>query len=138
MIIQPKQNMRFAFLNFFLAPEDSICIFFLILIDKQLIVFFKDAEYIVESTGVFTTVDKCQSHSQASAQKFINTAPLADAPMFVREVNEDKYTEKETVLSNASCTTNCLAPLAKIIYEKFGIIGALMTTVNSYNLIKEQ
>jgi glyceraldehyde 3-phosphate dehydrogenase len=90
------------------------------------------AEYIVESTGVFTTVDKCQPHIQAGAKKVIITAPSADAPMFVMGVNEDKYTGKETVLSNASCTTNCLAPLAKVIHEKFGIVEALMTTVHSY------
>jgi glyceraldehyde 3-phosphate dehydrogenase len=90
------------------------------------------AEYIVESTGVFTTVEKCQPHIDAGAKKVIITAPSADAPMFVMGVNEDKYTGKETVLSNASCTTNCLAPLAKVIHEKFGIVEALMTTVHSY------
>jgi glyceraldehyde 3-phosphate dehydrogenase len=90
------------------------------------------AEYIVESTGVFTTVDKCQPHLTAGAKKVIITAPSADAPMFVMGVNEETYTGKETVLSNASCTTNCLAPLAKIIHEKFGIVEALMTTVHSY------
>jgi glyceraldehyde 3-phosphate dehydrogenase len=90
------------------------------------------AEYIVESTGVFTTVDKCQPHIQAGAKKVIITAPSADAPMFVMGVNEEKYTGKETVISNASCTTNCLAPLAKVIHEKFGIVEALMTTVHSY------
>ncbi|CAF2140465.1 unnamed protein product [Rotaria magnacalcarata] len=90
------------------------------------------AEYIIESTGVFTTIDKCQSHLQAGAKKVIITAPSADAPMFVMGVNEDKYTGKETVLSNASCTTNCLAPLAKVIHEKYGIVEALMTTVHSY------
>jgi glyceraldehyde 3-phosphate dehydrogenase len=90
------------------------------------------AEYIVESTGVFTTIDKCQAHLHAGAKKVVITAPSADAPMFVMGVNEDKYTGKETVLSNASCTTNCLAPLAKVIHEKFGIVEALMTTVHSY------
>lgn len=90
------------------------------------------AEYVVESTGVFTTVEKCQPHIHAGAKKVIITAPSADAPMFVMGVNEDKYTGKETVLSNASCTTNCLAPLAKVIHEKFGIVEALMTTVHSY------
>jgi glyceraldehyde 3-phosphate dehydrogenase len=90
------------------------------------------AEYIVESTGVFTTVDKCQPHLTAGAKKVIITAPSADAPMFVMGVNEETYTGKETVLSNASCTTNCLAPLAKIIHERFGIVEALMTTVHSY------
>ena len=90
------------------------------------------AEYVVESTGVFTTVDKCQPHIQAGAKKVIITAPSADAPMFVMGVNEDKYTGKESVISNASCTTNCLAPLAKVIHEKFGIVEALMTTVHSY------
>ncbi|CAF0867969.1 unnamed protein product [Rotaria sp. Silwood1] len=90
------------------------------------------AEYVVESTGVFTTIDKCQPHLQAGAKKVIITAPSADAPMFVMGVNEDKYTGKETVLSNASCTTNCLAPLAKVVHEKFGILEALMTTVHSY------
>jgi len=89
-------------------------------------------EYVVESTGVFTTTEKCQPHIKAGAKKVIITAPSADAPMFVMGVNEDKYTGKETVISNASCTTNCLAPLAKVINEKFGIVEALMTTVHSY------
>jgi len=92
----------------------------------------KGVEYVVESTGVFTTIDKCQPHLKAGAKKVIITAPSADAPMFVMGVNEDKYTGTETVLSNASCTTNCLAPLAKVVHEKFGIVEALMTTVHSY------
>jgi len=90
------------------------------------------AEYVVESTGVFTTIDKCQPHIQAGAKKVIITAPSADAPMYVMGVNEDKYTGKDSVISNASCTTNCLAPLAKIVHEKFGIVEALMTTIHSY------
>ncbi|CAF1463742.1 unnamed protein product [Didymodactylos carnosus] len=90
------------------------------------------AEYVVESTGVFTTVDKCQPHIQADAKKVIITAPSADAPMFIMGVNEYKYTGKETVFSIASCTTNCLAPLAKGVHEKFGIVEALMTAVHSY------
>ncbi|CAF3839727.1 unnamed protein product [Rotaria sordida] len=85
-------------------------------------------EYIVEATGIFTTIDKCQSYLQAGAKKVIIAAPSTDAPMFIIEVNEEKYTGKETVLSNASCTTNCLAPLVKVIHEKFGIIEGLMTT----------
>jgi len=89
-------------------------------------------DYVVESTGVFTTIDKCQPHLKAGAKKVVITAPSADAPMFVVGVNEDKYTGSETVLSNASCTTNCLAPLAKVINDKFGIVEALMTTVHSY------
>ncbi len=69
--------------------------------------FFEDVEYVVESTGVFKTLDKCQPHIDAGAKRVIITAPSADAPMFVMEVNEDKYTGKETVLSNASCIANC-------------------------------
>ncbi|CAF0994382.1 unnamed protein product [Rotaria sordida] len=100
-----------------------------------------DAEYIFEASGVCTTIDECQSHLQAGSKKVIIAAPSTDAPMFVMGVNEDKYTGKETVISSATCTTNCLAPLAKIIHEKFGIIEALMTTVHSYtpkqNIIDE-
>ncbi|CAF1500682.1 unnamed protein product [Rotaria sordida] len=93
-------------------------------------------EYVVEATGIFTTIDKCQSYLQAGAKKVIIAAPSTDAPMFIIEVNEDKYTGKETVLSNASCTTNCLAPLVKVIHEKFGIIEGLMTTVHSSTSIQ--
>jgi glyceraldehyde 3-phosphate dehydrogenase len=105
--------------------------------DESLTIFFQGAEYIVESTGVFTSVDKCQLHIHAGAKKVIIAAPSNDAPMFVMGVNENKYTGKETVLSNASCTTNCLAPLAKIIHEKFGIVEGLMTTVHLYTPIQK-
>jgi len=89
------------------------------------------AEYIIESSGVFTTVEQASKHIQAGAKKVIITAPSKDAPMFVMGVNHDKYTKDMTVISNASCTTNCLAPLAKVIHEKFGIVEGLMTTVHA-------
>jgi glyceraldehyde 3-phosphate dehydrogenase len=90
------------------------------------------AEYVVEATGVFTTIDKCNAHIHGGAKKVIITAPSADAPMFVCGVNEKTYTKDINILSNASCTTNCLAPLAKVINDKFGIVEGLMTTVHSY------
>ena len=88
-------------------------------------------EYVVESSGVFTTTEKASAHFTGGAKKVIISAPSKDAPMFVIGVNQDKYTKDMNVVSNASCTTNCLAPLAKVINDNFGIKDGLMTTVHS-------
>ena len=90
------------------------------------------AEYVVESTGLFLTKEKAQGHIDAGAKKVIMSAPSKDdTPMFVCGVNLDKYTSDMTFVSNASCTTNCLAPIAKVLNDNFGITDGLMTTVHS-------
>jgi glyceraldehyde 3-phosphate dehydrogenase len=90
-----------------------------------------DVDYVVESTGLFTTLEKAQAHLQAGARKVVISAPSKDAPMFVMGVNTDRYDSAMDIVSNASCTTNCLAPLAKVVNDSFGIASGLMTTVHA-------
>ena len=90
------------------------------------------AEYVVESTGLFLTKEKAQAHIVAGVKHVVMSAPSKDdTPMFVMGVNQDKYTSDMTFVSNASCTTNCLAPIAKVLNDNFGITDGLMTTVHS-------
>lgn len=90
------------------------------------------AEYVVESTGVFTTTDKAKVHFVGGAKKVIISAPSADAPMYVVGCNDDQLNPEHNIVSNASCTTNCLGPLVKVINDAFGIEEALMSTIHAY------
>ena len=88
-------------------------------------------DIVAECTGIFTTLEKAQYHINGGAKKVVISAPSADAPMFVMGVNHESVKATDTIVSNASCTTNCLAPLAKVINDNFGIVEALMTTIHA-------
>ncbi len=89
------------------------------------------ADIVMDCTGIFTTLDKASGHLKAGARKVVISAPSADAPMFVMGVNHHEVKADQTIVSNASCTTNCLAPLAKVIDDEFGLVEGLMTTVHA-------
>lgn len=89
------------------------------------------AEVVAECTGIFTTLETAQAHIDGGAKKVVISAPSADAPMFVMGVNHNEATADQTIVSNASCTTNCLAPVAKVLNDNFGIEEGLMTTVHA-------
>ena len=90
-----------------------------------------DAEYVIESTGLFTTKEKADLHIQGGAKKVVISAPSADAPMFVMGVNHKELKASDKIFSNASCTTNCLAPIAKVLNDAYGITDGLMTTIHA-------
>ncbi|WP_264550104.1 type I glyceraldehyde-3-phosphate dehydrogenase [Flavobacterium sp. N2820] len=90
-----------------------------------------DVDVVAECTGIFTTLETAQYHIDGGAKKVVISAPSADAPMFVMGVNHTEAKATDTIVSNASCTTNCLAPLAKVINDNFGIVEGLMTTVHA-------
>ncbi len=118
-----------------LADEDGL------IIDGKKIKFFKELDpakldwkgidVVIESTGKFTEYDKAKAHLEAGAKKVLVTAPGKNMPMIVVGVNDDTLTDDMKIVSNASCTTNCLAPLAKVIDDNFGIVEGLMTTVHA-------
>lgn len=90
-----------------------------------------NADVVAECTGIFTTLEKAQAHIDGGAKKVVISAPSADAPMFVMGVNHHEATADQVIVSNASCTTNCLAPVAKVLHDNFGIVEGLMTTVHA-------
>ena len=89
------------------------------------------ADYVIECTGIFTTKEKADLHIQGGTKKVVISAPSADAPMFVMGVNHKELKASDTIFSNASCTTNCLAPIAKVLHDKFEITDGLMTTIHA-------
>jgi glyceraldehyde 3-phosphate dehydrogenase len=90
-----------------------------------------DVDYVIESTGLFTSIEKSEAHLRAGAKKVVISAPSPDAPMFVMGVNHYSYAPDMHIISNASCTTNCLAPVAKVLHDNWGILEGLMTTVHA-------
>ena len=90
-----------------------------------------NTDVVAECTGIFTTLEKAQSHLDGGAKKVVISAPSADAPMYVMGVNHIEATADQTIVSNASCTTNCLAPIAKVLNDNFEIVEGLMTTVHA-------